>query len=1491
MTIDRKQLAVVTLLLAAAAMSPEAGPALADVGPPVSVRLLGGSQKAKAGEAFTGEIEIVAGEPGFLSDFRIEGPGWRVVELDAPPAVRLEKSGRFTVRFTAEPRDADQKIALVFLWDDTTVRRSFDLSESHHRLMTEGGGVRPISAQPLSGAPSPFTGNPPGRPADWVRPAEKSSEAYDITVTGGWYYSLPDTIPRGPISTEEMRVDIYADWQLVATTYTNINGRFSAAFPWNSVNQNYPDIRVKFTAQSGHVTVKDYTTGDAFHWWTGIWNDYSGTLLDVGSLTSANEFVMPVMHQLQTLTRVWRWFNAFGYGPGSLDVRFPADGEYFGEGGLHIPSQPDSTWHDPAWNEGGYAHEYTHFWQSVYAVQQPFNYCNGTCDGDLPDPPCGHCYWCPENGAVVVLEGFPGCTGDIIPKELEAQYGVPLVVSGNSEDIESCGGAWPDPDHTEGLYGALLRDIYDNTQDQHQAFAPWSDRMSEGPARMIEITHLDNPQSPVAFLNAYHSRYPAVNVENLWETAMNCGIDMDFSAPGAVTNLQSTSHTVAVASPDQTIDLTWTAAADDASGVQGYSVLISSLVAMPDMTQDIGDVTVYHTAAQATGSYYVNLRALDRDGRWSASFAWSGPYVIRSPQPSDLQTHLSLGWTRPLVPREDNTATGTNVPEPVTLVGNAASTYWNLNGLNSGEAATGAFSAHVYVDEVQADSRFWSNINGGGNYMVTNDGPLTVRGGRHTFEVYHDALEQVAETDETDNRWARQWVWTPYLLPLASLVTRSTPPEAAAGWGSVSDGSSTYYNCDGLSFATQNYLGSFYSWDAVYIYAADNDVDFDCRMHTHTTGAANGFTSVGVLGYSTRPAGYLDAVLVNGNTQGTVTRDVGVLNRYQTPVGTDCKAMRLRASEIVLGNTRVTSLGQGAMMAYSRFNVDLADTGWYTFTVAVDPPTQPMTLNFYLPTFTNGALGQYNAQVPVVGGLVKLDRYLSLTGRHALIVYRDPKDGNAACTVTVTIEPAQPNYSAFAPSGWHSPVVPRPLFDPATTGAALPDTLHGNQSLSYFNFAWKNRNLGGWTGDGTTTVTADVILDGAETMATRSLTSTLPGQTIPTNDATSRTVSGGRHTASLAIDRLGVVPEFDETDNAWGEQYCWSPLLLEFGVGAPRSSPPDRTGGWADVRSGEPLYYNCDGLRVPGVAQNLWRCVGVMPESGGDMDLRLHYRLYGAKSGFAAPSAGSYWGQGEIDFVLVNGHGLPPVGGPYPYALDVGVVRTGNPTGYLAEAVVSTALTPVPGQTYGPYTLGSGHLLHLYEMYLSPGPWHLDLQNLSGAVDWGLSIYSPDAYFPAKSAAMEGGLGWQNSGGQDESIEVVVSHEGWYAVVVWKTAASVQAETGTYQLRIFAGLSGVPGQQPVVPARTALVSILPNPFNPRTEVVFDLAGSEPVEIAVYDLRGVLLRTLMAGRQPAGRHRVVWDGRDDRGGGVASGVYVVRLKAGSYRQAAKVSLLK
>lgn len=84
---------------------------------------------------------------------------------------------------------------------------------------------------------------------------------------------------------------------------------------------------------------------------------------------------------------------------------------------------------------------------------------------------------------------------------------------------------------------------------------------------------------------------------------------------------------------------------------------------------------------------------------------------------------------------------------------------------------------------------------------------------------------------------------------------------------------------------------------------------------------------------------------------------------------------------------------------------------------------------------------------------------------------------------------------------------------------------------------------------------------------------------------------------------------------------------------------------------------------------------------------------------------------------------------------------------------------------------------------------------------------------------------------------------------------------------------------------------VPNPFNPSTTLRFDIAHSGPASLRIHDVRGRLVRSLWAGAVGAGTHTSTWDGRDDRGLAVASGVYVVRLEAGDYRASRRIVLTK
>lgn len=90
---------------------------------------------------------------------------------------------------------------------------------------------------------------------------------------------------------------------------------------------------------------------------------------------------------------------------------------------------------------------------------------------------------------------------------------------------------------------------------------------------------------------------------------------------------------------------------------------------------------------------------------------------------------------------------------------------------------------------------------------------------------------------------------------------------------------------------------------------------------------------------------------------------------------------------------------------------------------------------------------------------------------------------------------------------------------------------------------------------------------------------------------------------------------------------------------------------------------------------------------------------------------------------------------------------------------------------------------------------------------------------------------------------------------------------------------------------TKLFQNSPNPFNPRTVLRFSLASSGPAEVAIFDVSGRKVRTLVNGALEAGSHEVIWDGTDDAGRPLSSGVYWSNLKANGYESNMKMVLLK
>ena len=84
-------------------------------------------------------------------------------------------------------------------------------------------------------------------------------------------------------------------------------------------------------------------------------------------------------------------------------------------------------------------------------------------------------------------------------------------------------------------------------------------------------------------------------------------------------------------------------------------------------------------------------------------------------------------------------------------------------------------------------------------------------------------------------------------------------------------------------------------------------------------------------------------------------------------------------------------------------------------------------------------------------------------------------------------------------------------------------------------------------------------------------------------------------------------------------------------------------------------------------------------------------------------------------------------------------------------------------------------------------------------------------------------------------------------------------------------------EQPVRPQRDRLIGNLPNPFNPMTTIIYEVSGSGPVRLRIFDAAGRVVRTLNQKIEVPGRYEIPWNGTDDGGRPVGSGVYFARLE--------------
>ncbi|MCK4549223.1 MAG: T9SS type A sorting domain-containing protein, partial [Candidatus Krumholzibacteria bacterium] len=151
---------------------------------------------------------------------------------------------------------------------------------------------------------------------------------------------------------------------------------------------------------------------------------------------------------------------------------------------------------------------------------------------------------------------------------------------------------------------------------------------------------------------------------------------------------------------------------------------------------------------------------------------------------------------------------------------------------------------------------------------------------------------------------------------------------------------------------------------------------------------------------------------------------------------------------------------------------------------------------------------------------------------------------------------------------------------------------------------------------------------------------------------------------------------------------------------------------------------------------------------------------------------------------------------------------------------------------------------------------------------------------------------------KDKEFELVASglRKDGAGTITWTDAAVEEGLFYEYRLESEGGLNRAETGWIEIPVANArLYQNHPNPFNPGTTIAFTIPGQSSVRrnalLSIYDVRGILVKTLVNGPVAGGRHEVSWDGRNSRGIGVSSGVYFAKFATGGYSSVRKMVLVR
>lgn len=840
----------------------------------------------------------------------------------------------------------------------------------------------------------------------------------------------------------------------------------------------------------------------------------------------------------------------------------------------------------------------------------------------------------------------------------------------------------------------------------------------------------------------------------------------------------------------------------------------------------------------------------------------------------DYLPYTPSHWGDSIIPSPMAFTEYTQIPLPDSLFGDATS-YFSYCYANSGEIrGTGAFFNDFSIDDTLIRRNFYIPFAYHNVYWINED--QYVSGGRHTLWQTNDPENNVAEHNENNNSYARQWIWEPQSLALDTQQLRTQPPERLTGTEFLPAGVPVLQNMDGMNLAgTLNYF-----WRGVAISNPDFNSDYDLFLYSPSTGIGNGFDN-NYLTSSTIGGPNTDAIIINLNYASSLEYDVGILNWNDSE-----SDYRLRyqdnSSILYHGHSISGTIATNQVLKLIELNLWTPPSGVVTLDLQCDT-NQEVRLVVFNHDFTVGSI--YDATHT---GLVQPDGRMLIElnspeqGHYGIAIFRNAFEGTDAFNYTLKAWSPTPDLAMVTLPGSYAPLIPRNNIN-IYPGNPVPAPAILDGDMINTVFYWHMANLGS---AGTPLFNNAVNLDGVSLIDSEWPYGSLPADStlIYTGFTQPVNIPGGRHTTGMMLDSQNSISEIYENNNHFAEQWVWNPFQLEPETSITRVNPPAPYGGWDQVANGMILYNNVDGLRTqtfengPGARDGYWGAVALLPHTDADLDLHLHSPTTGPDNGFEISLVPSGSAGSSSEFILIDFDGPQAWGQSW----DAGALRYLGDSDYTLQSTRSQFINhdglELPS-AFGSYEISPDQVISLTEFstenYSGEVSFVLDILHQGGDANFGVKVFARNAETGFYSKAHYFAVNETGGPGADKTLELTLPGGSFFGLVVYKLDHNDFDKNLQFDVRFRStALSSTPEEQDL-PSVSKIEGIYPNPFNPQTTIRLAMKQSGSASVKVYDVQGRLVRTLVEGELSAGRHDLSWTGVDNAGRSVPSGVYFVR----------------